>query len=153
VVVTVTKERIMVNPINPTIFVPDGDSRQDTAVLLVGTADEYGIDQRAIRAASGGFYVTDEVYDAVFGEGSADEEAEDEQAQVDAVNAAAEDAGSEPADEGEDEDEDEDVTVPDYDAWDYADLKKAVAEREIEVADQRKETLVSALQAADADNA
>lgn len=46
-------------------FVPDGDSRQDTAVLLVGTADEYGIDQRNIRAARGGFRISQSVADAL----------------------------------------------------------------------------------------
>lgn len=41
------------------MFVADGDSRRDTAVLLVGTADEFGINQRDIRAVSGGFVISD----------------------------------------------------------------------------------------------
>lgn len=50
------------------VFVPNGDSRQETAILLVGTADEYGIDQRSIRAVSGGFYVSDELASVLYDE-------------------------------------------------------------------------------------
>ena len=49
-------------------FVPNGESRKETAVLLVGTAAEYGIDQRAIRATSGGFYISDELADLLYDE-------------------------------------------------------------------------------------
>lgn len=56
-------------------FVPDATmgSRKDTAVLLVGTAREYGIAQRAILAAHGGFWITDELAAIVYDE---DEQAE-----------------------------------------------------------------------------
>ena len=41
------------------MFVPDGDSRQKTAALLVGTAYEFEIPQREIRATTGGFVISD----------------------------------------------------------------------------------------------
>lgn len=44
-----------------TAFVPNGDSRKETAILLVGTAREYGLDQRSVRMTSGGFYISDEL--------------------------------------------------------------------------------------------
>lgn len=50
-----------------TVFIPNGDNRQDTAVLITGTAAEYGIDQRTIRAASGGFFVNDALADILYG--------------------------------------------------------------------------------------
>lgn len=49
-------------------FVPDGDSRTDTATLLVGTASEFGVSQRGIAAVRGGFRISQEVYDAVYGD-------------------------------------------------------------------------------------
>lgn len=49
-----------------TAFVPDGDSRKDTAVLLVGTAEEYGIDQSSIKAVQGGFRITEELADVLY---------------------------------------------------------------------------------------
>lgn len=51
-----------------TAFVPDGDSRQQTAVLLVGTATEYGIDQHSIKAVPGGFRITEELADVLYDE-------------------------------------------------------------------------------------
>lgn len=59
-----------------TVFVPNGDSRTDTAVLLVGTAEEHGVDQRSIKATVGGFWVTEELADLVYAE--VDEEPEPE---------------------------------------------------------------------------
>lgn len=53
-----------------TVFVPNGDNRKETAVLLVGTADEYGIDQGSIRMVSGGFYITEELAAILQGEDS-----------------------------------------------------------------------------------
>lgn len=50
------------------IFVPDGGSRKNTAVLLVGTAEEFGLDQRSIRAAQGGFWITEELADVLYHE-------------------------------------------------------------------------------------
>lgn len=50
------------------VFVPDGDSRKDTAIVLVGTADEHGIDQRLIRAVQGGFYIPAELDVLIYGE-------------------------------------------------------------------------------------
>jgi hypothetical protein len=48
------------------IFIPNGDSRTDTAVLLVGTAEEYGIDQSTIRATNGGFWINEALADLIY---------------------------------------------------------------------------------------
>lgn len=58
---------------NFTAFVPQGDSRQETAQMLVQTAREHGIDQRSIRLAKGGFDITDELAEAL-GEDVEDDE-------------------------------------------------------------------------------
>lgn len=79
----------MIGPNGMTVFVPNGASRKDTATVLVGTADEYGIDQRSIRATRGGFYVTDELADLIY----ADEDAADEGA----ADGGAADEGTKPA--------------------------------------------------------
>lgn len=42
-------------------FVSDSKSRKDTAILLTGTAAEFGVNQRDIRAVQGGFYISDEL--------------------------------------------------------------------------------------------
>lgn len=47
------------------IFVPNGTSRRETAILLVGTADEHNIDQRTIKATSGGFFITRDLAELV----------------------------------------------------------------------------------------
>lgn len=52
--------------IESNIFVPDGESRQDTAVLLVGTARDYDIPQRSIKATVGGFYITEALADVIY---------------------------------------------------------------------------------------
>ena len=54
-------------------FVPNGDSREETAVLLLGTAEEFGIDPRLVKATSGGFYIPSDLADIVFGEEPEDE--------------------------------------------------------------------------------
>lgn len=51
--------------------------------------------------------------------------------------------------EGSEENGDEDEP---YSEWDYADLKAEVARRELETDDQKKETLVAALEEDDEDN-
>lgn len=43
--------------------------RQETAVLLTGTAREFGIDQHAIKTTSAGFVITDELMDVLYDEG------------------------------------------------------------------------------------
>lgn len=50
------------------VFVPNGDGRHETAVLLVGTAEEFGLSQRHIRAdrARGGFWISDALADIVY---------------------------------------------------------------------------------------
>lgn len=63
-----------------TYFVPNGDSRQDTAVLLVGTAREYGISQRSVKAVQGGFNISEELANIVFDdEDLADDEPADDE--------------------------------------------------------------------------
>lgn len=52
-------------------FIPDSHagSRKDTAVLLVGTAREFGIDQHSIKAVQGsGFRITQELADVLYHE-------------------------------------------------------------------------------------
>lgn len=70
-----------------TAFVPNGYSRKETAILLVGTADEYGIDQRAIRAVLGGFFVSDELADVLGEDAEADEIEESEEPEADEAEA------------------------------------------------------------------
>lgn len=60
--------------IERTVFVPSGASRQDTAVVLVGTAREYGVDQRSILATASGFWITQALADLVFSEAPDEEE-------------------------------------------------------------------------------
>lgn len=55
-------------------FVPNGDSREETAVLLVGTAREYGINVREIKVRSGGFEIPDELADVLYNDVSSDTE-------------------------------------------------------------------------------
>lgn len=45
------------------VFVPNGESRQQTAILLVGTADEFTVPQREIKATTGGFYISQRLAD------------------------------------------------------------------------------------------
>lgn len=52
-----------------TAFVPDGDSRRDTAIILIGAAREHNLDDaRAVQAAPGGFYISDELADLLYDE-------------------------------------------------------------------------------------
>lgn len=60
-------------------FVPNGDDRKETAAILVGTAEEFGIDTRAIRPTSKGFFITNELADIL---GGAEPEPEPEPAKV-----------------------------------------------------------------------
>lgn len=46
-------------------------SRQDTAILLVGTAREFDIDQHDIVLAAGGFKISDALLDVLYAEGTA----------------------------------------------------------------------------------
>lgn len=63
-----------------TVFVPESTmgSRQETAVLLVGTAREFGIDQHAIVSTQGGYWITEELAAIVYDEGDQIEEPEPE---------------------------------------------------------------------------
>lgn len=111
-----------------TVFVPNGDSRQATAVLLTGTAREYDIDQREVKAVNGGFFISDRLADIVY-EGGTEGEALDT-------------SDVEPL-EGEAD------ALPPYEDWEYGDLKSEVATRELDVPNQKAETLVAALVADD----
>ena len=73
------------------VFVPNGESRTDTAILLVGTADEHGIDQHEIVATDGGFYISDRLADVAF------EEAPEADVDADADADAEDKAEAEPA--------------------------------------------------------
>ena len=50
-------------------FVPDGKSRRDTAVLLVGTAAEFGLSDQHVFAVQRGFYISDELVAVLYAEG------------------------------------------------------------------------------------
>lgn len=56
----------MARPKDSRVFVPNGESRRETAVLLVGTAGEIGMDTRLIRAVSGGFFIPDDLADVLY---------------------------------------------------------------------------------------
>lgn len=85
-------------------FVPNGDDRKQTAVLLVGTADEYGIDQREIRTARGGFRISENVANAL-GLDGAEPEPEADGPEPEADGAEPEADGAEPEPETETETE------------------------------------------------
>ncbi len=71
-----------------TVFVPEDSAgtRQETAVLLVGTAREFGIHQRDIKSAHGGFWITDVLADVLYDEAA--EPVEPEPESVPAVSTA-----------------------------------------------------------------
>lgn len=48
------------------VFVENGESRTETAVVLVGTASEYGLDRRSIQATDDGFFITEELARLVY---------------------------------------------------------------------------------------
>lgn len=106
------------------MFIPNSHqgSRRDTATLLIGTAEEHGIDKRSIKATSRGFNIPDELAELLG---------------VEAPEA-------EVVDETE-----EDEDVPPYDEWEYNDLKSEVATRGLDTEDHKKNTLVAALVADD----
>lgn len=55
-----------------TAFIPAGNkhsrSSRETAVLLVGTAEEFGISQDSIKMVPGGFRITEELADLLYDE-------------------------------------------------------------------------------------
>lgn len=53
-------------------------SRKETAVLLVGTAREFGIHQRSIRSTSSGYWITDELAAIIYDESEPEPEPEPE---------------------------------------------------------------------------
>jgi hypothetical protein len=57
-----------------TAFVPNGDNRRDTATILLGTAQEHGLDDsREVVAVQGGFYISDKLADVLYDEGVSEE--------------------------------------------------------------------------------
>lgn len=50
------------------VFVPDGGSKRDTAVLLTGTAAEFGLPQRDIRVGNGGYWISERLAAFVYDE-------------------------------------------------------------------------------------
>lgn len=111
-------------------FVPNGESRRDTAILLTGTAEEFGLSKRDIKVVGSGFHITDELAEHL---GLDLDAPEGEPVEVD--------PDADPDDEEDD--------VPPYEEWEYADLKTEVSTRGIETEDQKKDTLVAALRADD----
>lgn len=69
----------MTRPTKSDPFVPNGESRRDTLTLLLGTAQEYGIDAHAVKSDPGrtGFYVTQELADLLYEEPDGDDESFD----------------------------------------------------------------------------
>lgn len=153
-------------------FIANDPDRKTTATMLVGTADEFGIDQHSIQMVQGGFNVTEELARAIYGEDfDADEDEQPEEPVVqettpgepivtgspksgDATVAApiepVEEPVEEPAEEPVAPEHQQGETV-DYTTWDYADLQSAVATRGIETTDRKGPTLAAALAAADAE--
>lgn len=54
------------------VFVPNGESRKETAILLVGTAEEFGVSQNDVKASNGGFFITEALADILDGAGQPD---------------------------------------------------------------------------------
>jgi hypothetical protein len=78
-----------------TAFVPDGESRRDTAIILIGSAREYGLDDaKAVQAARGGFYISDELADLLNAEQEAEPEAKPEPKKKTSGNRAAKNTDS-----------------------------------------------------------
>lgn len=139
--------------------VPDdtAGSRQETAALLVGTADEYGISQREVFAVpSGGFRISEAVFNAL---GWGDDEDPTEGTVTEGQDTSTANVVGQgipvtaPAEEGEDVDIEalaqEGEVRPDYAAWDRADLLTAVSNRGLETEDKKTATLIAALEADD----
>lgn len=57
----------VIGPNGTSAFVPNGDSRADTATVLIGTARENGLDDRtSVYATQGGFYISDALADLLY---------------------------------------------------------------------------------------
>lgn len=56
------------------VFIPNGDSRRETAILLLGTAEENHLPPEDIHAdPHGGFWITDDLADILYDEGVIEE--------------------------------------------------------------------------------
>lgn len=99
-------------------FVPSGTfgSRQETATALVGAADEFGLNQRDIRSAQGGFWITESLADKVFNDVDESDDVVDDVVVDD-------DADNDPS--GEPETKTPEGTVPSEEQADTAPAKKS----------------------------
>lgn len=50
---------------NADVFVPNGESRHDTAVTLLGAAHYAGLDPRVVRTSQSGFWIPSALFDAI----------------------------------------------------------------------------------------
>jgi len=65
-----------------TAFDPNGDSRRETATLLIGAARDADLDDaRHVRATQGGFYISDELADLLYDEQDSEQAEETVQAE------------------------------------------------------------------------
>lgn len=141
-------------------FIANDPDAKTTATLLVGTADEFGIDQHDIQKTQGGYNVTEEIARALYGEDFDATETPTEDAVLTGqvlvpgepvVTGTDKDGTATVATPAEQSPTPQETTSPDYSEWDYADLKAEISRRQIETEDKRAETLIAALTASDAD--
>lgn len=50
------------------VFVPNGESRRDTAILVLAAADESGVDRRSIRSLRDGFAIPEALESVLYPE-------------------------------------------------------------------------------------
>lgn len=150
-------------------YVIDADaegSTRETAILLVGTATEAGLDPsvdiQRITRPSPGFRITEALAEALGG--SLDEEPAPTPDEAESITLTGDGTGvAAPAPET-DLSGNKQSLAPEHDIhgaptsvayqdWAYGDLKSAVSTRGIEVENQKTETLIAALVADDAENA
>lgn len=125
-------------------FVPNDTqgSRRETAVLLVGTADEYDIPQREIASTRDGFRISEKVAIAL---GYVDEDGEDtSDGEIDGGQSDARSAQGVTV--GQDSDAADGDEVESYADWERNDLLAEVARRNLVTEDKKTATLVAALE-------
>jgi len=153
-------------------FVANGENRRETAQVLVGTAEEYGVDQDDIFATQDGFRISQAMSDAMakaevddledatpvtkdssyvigtHGPGGSEEVAPNSDIATESLATAqgADALGLTPLDEDGDE---VDEGVEPYEEWSYTDLKAEVARRDLDTANLQGATLIAALYADD----
>lgn len=50
------------------VFVPHNGNRRDTAILLLGTAEEFGVPKSDVLAGGSGFYISQKLADVLYSE-------------------------------------------------------------------------------------